>query len=443
MSKYLIKNVFIVSDGTITKGDVLVVNDRITLIGNQIHSDGALEIQGEDCYLLPGVIDAQVHFRDPGLTHKGDLSSESKAAIAGGVTSIIDMPNTLPNVLSFADWKKKYEIAQKKCFTNFAFLMGINTHNWRELDEKNLDDVLALTDDGLYFSGKGNLLAQYPAELRKIMLRFPDKIIALHCEDEHMIDAQLEKYKNQFGEDIPFSMHHEIRSAAACLSATQDCIGVAQETGGRLHILHLTSGKETTCLDRSTPFEQKRITSEVCVQNLLFSHEDYESLGCRIKWNPSIKTPLDRAQLWEALLDDRIDLITTDHAPHTWEEKDQPYLHSLSGAPMVQHGLNVMIDFYQQGKISMEKIVEKMCHRPAQLYGIKYRGFIREGMKADLVLMDPNHSWTVSKNNILYKCGWSPLEGKTFHHQIRSTWVNGNLVFDQGKWDLTRTGEVL
>jgi dihydroorotase len=443
MKKTLLTNCSVVSNGMIAQQDVYVVGDTIEKVGPSLQVPADDHYDGAGRYLLPGVIDGQVHFRDPGLTHKGDLFTESKAAIAGGVTSIIDMPNTVPNVLTLPIWKEKYDIAAQKCLTNFGFLLGIGQHNWKSWTDEDIAPMLALTDDGLYFSGKGKLLAQFPEELGQLMTRFPHIPIALHCEDEALIEKNLEEQRALWNGNIPFSQHHLIRSTEACLLATQSCIEVAKKTGGRLHVLHVTSGAEAKLFDAFLPFEQKRITAEVCVQNLLFCSDDYARLGARIKWNPSIKTAQDRDELWEALLKDKIDIITTDHAPHLWEEKEGGYEQAISGAPMIQHSVNVMVDFYLEGRISLEQIVQKMCHRPAQLYGLKDRGFIAEGMKADLVILDTAAQWTVGKENLLYQCGWSPLEGKTFHNQIKATCVNGHWVYRDGQWCTELYGQPL
>ncbi|MEN9332994.1 MAG: hypothetical protein RLY35_174 [Bacteroidota bacterium] len=439
--KTLIKNSIIVSDGEAFQKDVLMEDERIVRMESDIaisHADHWIDASGK--YLLPGAIDAQVHFRDPGLTHKGDIYSESKAAAAGGVTSFIDMPNTIPNAVTLDHWKHKYRIAKEKSLINYAFLLGINQSNINDLNVEDVQGMLALTDDGLYFSGKGNLMAQFPEALEQLFIHFPETIIALHCEDERMIEENIEQTKLQYGEDIPFELHGAIRSASACYDASKRCIDLAKKTGGRFHLLHVTSGMEMTLLNNQIPLKQKRITAEVCVQNLLFCDEDYPMLGRKIKWNPSIKTAQDRDQLWEALLDDRIDIITTDHAPHTWEEKLGTYTQSLSGAPMIQHALPVLLDFVHQGKLTIEKVVEKMAHNPAVLYQIQDRGFIREGYYADLVLVDMHQKMTITDENILYKCGWSPLEGRTLNARILQTWVNGHLLFNEGSWNFSRLG---
>ncbi len=439
--KTLIKNAIVVTDNLSLSRDVLIEDERIVRIGSDIavsEADHWIDATGK--YLLPGAIDAQVHFREPGLTHKGDIESESRAAAAGGVTSFIDMPNTIPNAVTLDIWKEKYRIASEKSLINFSFLLGINQSNFNDLKSEDVQGMLALTDDGLYFSGKGNLMAQFPEALEQLFMQFPDTIIALHCEDERMIEENIEQAKLQYGEDIPFSLHGKLRSAEACYQASKRCIDLAMRTGGRFHLLHVTSGIETTLLTNQIPLEEKRITAEVCVQNLLFCDEDYHKLGRKIKWNPSIKTADDRAQLWEALLDNRIDIITTDHAPHAWEEKLGHYTQSMSGAPMIQHALPVMLDFVQQGNLTIEKVVEKMAHNPAILYRIKDRGFVKEGYYADLVLVDMNSNVTIKTDNILYKCGWSPLEGMTLNSRVLKTWVNGHLVFDEGDWDISKKG---
>lgn len=438
----LIKNISIVNEGSITICDVLLGNGVIEKIGSIEAAAGELVIDGTGKILLPGVIDGQVHFRDPGLTHKGDLYSESKAAVAGGVTSFIDMPNTVPNVLSMDILAEKYRIAAEKSLANFGFFLGVNGGTIDEVLQLDTKGLLAVSDDGLYFSGKGNLLADNPDTLEKLFAHCKS-IIAIHCEKEQLIEANEHAFRAQYGENVPMACHPIIRSERACVEATEQAIALANQYGARLHVLHLTTAAETKFFRNDISLEQKKITTEVCVQNLWFCDADYERLGPLIKWNPAIKTAADRKGLFEALLDDRIDLITTDHAPHTLAEKQQTYFKSMSGAPMIQHSLTCMLEFYQQGKISLEKIAEKMCHNPATLYGIEKRGFIREGYFADLTIVDLNSNWTVSKENILYKCGWSPLEGTTFSSKVTHTFVNGNLVYDNGKFDETNKGMAL
>ncbi len=438
----LIKNASIVNEGRIIQEDVLIQNERIEKIGILSNVNADMVVDGTGKYLFPGVIDGQVHFRDPGLTHKADLYTESKAAVAGGTTSFIDMPNTLPNVLSMEILNEKYRIAAEKSLANFGFFLGVNGDNLDEVLQLDTSRLLAVSDDGLYFTKKGNLLADNPQTLEKLFAHCPS-IIAIHSEKEQIIEKNEELYREKYGEQVPIECHPLIRSTEACYEATQQAIELANKHQARLHILHLTTAAETALFRNDIPLTEKKITTEVAVQHLWFCDKDYARLGTRIKWNPAIKTEKDKEGLLQALLDDRIDIITTDHAPHSWAEKDKPYFQSMSGAPMVQHALNVMLEFHHQGKISLEKIAEKMCHNPATLYRIDKRGFIREGYYADLVLVDLNAPWQVRTENILYKCGWSPLEGTTFHSQITQTIVNGNLVYDQGRFNETSRGMAL
>jgi dihydroorotase len=352
------------------------------------------------------------------------------------------MPNTKPNVLSLEILQEKYRIAAEKSLANFGFFLGVNDDNIDEVIQLDTSGLLAVSDDGLYFTKKGNLLADNPATLEKLFAHC-HSIIAIHSEKEQLIEANEALYREKWGENIPASCHPLIRSEQACYEATERAIRLANEYGARLHILHLTTEAETHLFRNDIPLQQKKITTEVSVHHLWFSDKDYERLGMLIKWNPAIKTQKDKEGLLRALIDDRIDLVTTDHAPHTLEEKQQPYFQSMSGAPMVQHSLNVMLEFYKQGKISLEKIVEKMCHNPAILYHIEKRGFIREGYYADLVLVNMDAPWTVSKENILYKCGWSPLEGTAFNTQVTHTLVNGHLVYELGVFDEGQKGMAL
>lgn len=437
--KTLITNVSIVNDGQINVADLCINNGRIEAIGKLVPDENTTVVNGTGKYLLPGIIDGQVHFRDPGLTHKGDLYTESKAAIAGGTTSFIDMPNTFPNVLSLDILNEKYELAAKKSLANFGFLLGVNGDNLDEVLRLDTSHLLAVSDDGLYFTKKGNLLADNPETMEKLFANCKS-IVAIHSEKEQIVEENEQFYKKQFGEDVPIEFHPTIRSEKACYEATKRAITIANKHQARLHILHLTTEAETHLFRNDIPLKEKNITTEVSVHHLWFSDKDYKKLGNLIKWNPAIKTEKDKNGLLKALLDDRIDLITTDHAPHTLAEKQQPYFKSMSGAPIVQHSVNIMLEFYKQGKISLEKIVEKMCHNPATLYGIANRGFIREGYYADLTMVDLNESWTVNKDNILSKCGWSPLEGTTFQTKITHTFVNGNLVYTNGIFDETTYG---
>ncbi len=438
----LIQQVSLVNEGKIQVTDVLIQGERIQKIGSIPAQDQYQIVDGRGKYLLPGVIDGQVHFRDPGLTHKADLTSESKAAIAGGVTSFIEMPNTRPNTLTLELWADKYQLASTKSLANYGFLLGITADNLDEVIQWDTSKHLAITDDGLYFTGKGNILADQPAMLEKLFAAHKG-LIAIHSEKEEIIEKNEELYREKYGENVPIACHPLIRSEQACYEATERAIGIAEKHGARLHILHLSTAKETDLFRNDIPLEEKNITTEVSVHHLWFTDQDYERLGALIKWNPAIKTQKDKDGLLAALLDDRIDLITTDHAPHTLEEKQKPYFQSMSGAPLVQHSLNCLLEFYAQGKISLEKIVEKMCHNPAILYRIKERGYIREGYFADLTLVDLNSEWTVSKENILYKCGWSPLEGTTFHSKVLSTWVNGHLAYADGVFHEEVKGKAL
>ncbi|MEI8109765.1 MAG: dihydroorotase [Chitinophagia bacterium] len=442
MNKMIIRECMMVNEGKMQQTNILLADGIIQKIGNIPVTNDAIVIDAAGKYLLPGIIDGQVHFREPGLTHKADIYSESRAAVAGGVTSFIDMPNTRPNVLSLDLLEEKYRLAADKSLANYGFLLGVNGENIDEVIQMDTSNLLAITDDGLYFTKKGNLLADDPDILEKLFSNCKC-LIAIHAEIEKLIEANEEIYREKLGENIPASCHPQIRSEQACFEASKRAIDIAKKHGARLHILHLSTAAETVLFRNDIPLQEKNITTEVSVHHLWFSDKDYEKLGMLIKWNPAIKTQKDKEGLLQALNDDRIDLITTDHAPHTLEEKQQPYFKSMSGAPMIQHSLNVMLEFYREGKITLEKIVEKMCHNPAILYKINNRGYIREGYYADLVLVDMESEWTVSKENILYKCGWSPLEGTQFHSKITHTWVNGHLVYEKGFFNETQKGMAL
>ena len=442
-TKTLIKNCSLVNEGQIRVADVWIEDGLIQKIG-QIEdlNDGATVLDGTGKFLFPGIIDGQVHFREPGLTHKGDLYTESKAALAGGVTSFIDMPNTSPNVLSMDILNEKYQIAAEQSLANFGFFLGVNGDNLDEVIKLDTSKLLGVSDDGLYFTKKGNLLADNPETMEKLFANCK-AVIAIHSEKEQIVEENENQYREKYGENVPVKFHPLIRSEKACYEATKRAIELANKHQAHLHILHLTTEAETHLFRNDIPLKDKNITTEVSVHHLWFSDVDYERLGTLIKWNPAIKTEKDKKGLLKALLDDRIDLVTTDHAPHTLEEKQKPYFQSMSGAPMVQHSLNIMLEFYKQGLISLEKIAEKMCHNPAILYHIEKRGFIREGYFADLTLVDLNTNWTVSKENILYKCGWSPVEGTTFHSSITQTFVNGNLVYNNGLFNEKTRGMAL
>lgn len=440
--KTLIKNISIANEGQIIVGDILVNDGVIQQIGDIQVTDNTRVIDGTGKFLFPGIIDGQVHFRDPGLTHKGDLYTESKAAIAGGVTSFIDMPNTFPNVLTIDILNEKYQIASEKSLANFGFFLGVNGDNLDDVIKLDTSTLLGVSDDGLYFTKKGNLLADNPETMEKLFANCKS-IIAIHSEKEQIVEENENIYREKYGENVPIEFHPFIRSEKACYEATKRAIDIANKHKARLHILHLTTEAETHLFRNDIPLKEKNITTEVSVHHLWFSDKDYKRLGTLIKWNPAIKTEKDKKGLLKALLDDRIDLVTTDHAPHTLDEKQRPYFQSMSGAPIVQHSLNIMLEFYKQGLISLEKIVEKMCHNPAILYQIEKRGFIREGYQADLTIVDLDSNWTVDKNNILSKCGWSPLEETTFQTKVTHTFVNGNLVYDNGRFNEKEKGQPL
>lgn len=439
--KILIKNARIVNENQILESDLLIENDLIQKIAVNIDSDIADHvIDAAGKYLLPGVIDDQVHFREPGLTHKGDIESESRAAVAGGVTSFIEQPNTVPNAVTQDLLEDKYQIAAQKSFANYSFMMGGTNDNLEEVLKTNPRNVAGIK---LFLgSSTGNMLVDNPETLKNIFSK-TKMLIAVHCEDEATIRKNTEMYREQYGDDIPMEYHHLIRSEAACYISSSKAVELAEKTGARLHVFHVSTAKETSLFRNDIPLSEKKITAEVCVHHLTFTNKDYETKGTLIKWNPAVKTRTDRTGLWEALLDDRIDVIATDHAPHTMEEKENVYTKAPSGGPLVQHSLPVMLENFRIGKISIEKIVEKMCHNPAILFRIEKRGFIREGYKADLVLVDDQSEWTVSKDNILYKCGWSPLEGMKLHSKVTHTFVNGNLAYENGEVKTEKFGERL
>jgi len=439
--KILIKNAQIVNENLVFQSDILIEDDLISKISNNISEENVDQIiDASGKYLLPGIIDDQVHFREPGLTWKGDLESESRAAIAGGTTSFIEQPNTVPNAVTQELLAYKYQIASEKSFANYGFMMGGTNDNLEEVLKTNPRNVPGIK---LFLgSSTGNMLVDNPETLENIFSN-TKMLIAVHCEDEATIRENTEKYKAEYGDDIPVKFHHLIRSEEACYKSSSKAVELAQKTGARLHVFHLSTAKEMELFTNDIPLKDKKITAEVCVHHLTFTNEDYDTKGGLIKWNPAVKTQKDQDGLWEALLDDRIDVIATDHAPHTWEEKQNVYIKCPSGAPLVQHSLVVMLENFRNGKITLEKIVEKMAHNPAILFRIEKRGFIREGYKADLVLVDLEEKWTVEKENILYKCGWSPLEGTEFHSKVTHTFVNGNLVYENGKIKEEKFGERL
>jgi dihydroorotase len=442
MNRVLIKNAKIVNEGTIFEGDVLIENDLIVEISESISAktSDCIIIDAEGNYLMPGAIDDQVHFREPGLTHKGDIESESRAAVAGGITSFIEQPNTIPNAVTQEILEQKYQLAAAHSYANYSFMMGATNDNLKEVLKTNPRNVAGIKI--FLGSSTGNMLVDDEAVLESIFSSTP-MLIAVHCEDETTIKNNLEKYKTAFGDAIPVTAHHLIRSEEACYLSSSRAIALAKKTGARLHVFHLSTAKEMELFTNKIPLEDKKITAEVCVHHLWFSNEDYETKGNLIKWNPAVKTTDDRKALWKALLDGRIDVIATDHAPHTLEEKQQSYLKAPSGGPLVQHAVVAMFEAHYQGKISIEKIIEKMCHNPAKIFKIEKRGFIKVGYFADLVIINTGLPWSVKKENILYKCKWSPFEGFTFKSRITHTFVNGQLVYSAFKVKDIRAGKRL
>ncbi|MDO4881081.1 MAG: dihydroorotase [Capnocytophaga sp.] len=430
--KTLIKNAKMVNEGTILEGDLLIDNDRISKIAKNISSKNVQKvIDANGKLLIPGVIDDQVHFREPGLTHKANIATESAAAIAGGVTTFFEQPNTIPQTTTIELLEEKFAIAKNTSYANYSFFLGGTNDNLEELkkiDKKNVVGVKLFLG-----SSTGNMLVDNESVLENIFNNI-DSVIATHCEDEQTIRANTQRFLEQYGEKIPVAMHPMIRSAEACYLSSSKAVALAKKTGARLHVFHISTGKETTLFDNSIPLKDKKITAEVCIHHLWFSEENYNEKGAFIKWNPAVKTSQDRTELWNALLDNRLDVIATDHAPHTIEEKQSEIYSKIpSGGPLVQHSLCAMLENERLGKISLEKIVEKMCHNPAILFRVQERGFLREGYYADLVLIDQNKPFNVDKSNILYKCGWSPFENITFHNQVTHTFVNGYLAYENGK----------
>ncbi|PRX56534.1 dihydroorotase [Flagellimonas meridianipacifica] len=440
MPKILLKNAKMVNEGECFEMDVLLNSDFIERIDRDISEPMATVIDLKGDYLFPGIIDDQVHFREPGLTHKGTIDTESRAALAGGITTFMEQPNTNPQTTTIEKLEEKFGMASKSAWANYSFLFGGTNDNLEEL--KRLDRNACSGVKLFLGSSTGNMLVDDEVVLERIFSS-TGMVISAHCEDEGTIKANLEKYKGEYGDNIPIHLHPIIRSEEACFLSSSKAIALAKQTGARLHVFHLSTGIETDLFTNAIPLEEKKITAEVCIHHLWFSDEDYQNKGAFIKWNPAVKTQKDREQLWEALLDDRIDVVATDHAPHTLEEKDNPYTKCPSGGPLVQHALLAMLEKEKEGMISKPKIVEKMCHNPAKLFDLDRRGYIREGYYADLVQIQEGVSQMVEKSNVLYKCGWSPFEGTTFHSKVMRTFVNGHLAYDNGIFSEKRNAKRL
>ena len=440
MSSTLIRNALLINEGKIFLADVFIQNGLIAQIGQSLDVQADDSIDAEEKYLMPGIIDDQVHFREPGLTHKGELYTESKAAVAGGITSFMEMPNTKPQTLTQELLEQKYQRAKEVSLANYSFFMGASNDNLEEVlktDPKNVGAIKIFMG-----SSTGNMLVDDKSVLENIFEK-SKMLIAVHCEDEATIQQNTAHYKSIYGEDVPIEMHPKIRSDEACYKSSSMAIELAKKHDTRLHVFHLSTAKEMELFRNDIPLEEKRITAEVCIHHLWFDDSQYADKGTHIKWNPAVKSKADKEAVFEALLDDRIDIIATDHAPHTLEEKNNTYFNAPSGGPLVQHALVAMLELYHQGKIRLEKIVEKMCHAPAICFQVENRGFIREGYAADLVLVEIDNPWEVNKDNILYKCAWSPFEGNTFKSRVTHTWVNGHLAYQNGSFDESQKGHRL
>lgn len=430
MSRTILKNGVIINEGKSFEGDILIVNERIEKIAPSISEETAKVIDLKGKWILPGCIDDQVHFREPGLTHKANLFTESRAAVAGGITSFMEMPNTVPNTLTQELLQDKYNTASSQAIANYSFFMGASNENSEEVLKTNPKNVCGVKV--FMGSSTGNMLVDNETTLDNLFSKVP-MLIATHCEDEATIRRNIEQAKAQYGENVPIEQHPIIRSEEACYLSSSMAVRLAKKHNTRLHILHISTAKELELFDNTIPLAQKRITAEACVHHLWFSEEQYKEKGTFIKWNPAVKKASDRDAIMQGVLDNKIDIIATDHAPHTIEEKENSYFKAPSGGPLVQHALLAMLEKATQGKISKERVVEKMAHAPAILFEVEDRGFIREGYYADLVIVDPTSNYEVTKSNILYKCGWSPFEGVNFSHSIDTTIVNGNIVYQNGK----------
>ncbi|MEO1257596.1 MAG: dihydroorotase [Bacteroidota bacterium] len=440
MKSILLKNGLIVNRGTIRPGDIFINNGRIELVANIINLPADLEIDCTGKHILPGIIDDQVHFREPGLTHKSDLYTEPRAAVAGGVTSFMEMPNTKPPALTQELLADKYAIAAKKSLANYSFFMGASNDNIEEVLKTNPRDVCGIKI--FMGSSTGNMLVDNEKTLEGIFSRCP-MLIATHCEDEATVRSNMATYKEKYGEDVPIECHPDIRNVEGCLKSSTLAVGLAKKHNTRLHILHISTKDELDLFRNDIPLSEKRITSEVCVHHLYFNSDDYKTKGTQVKCNPAVKSAEHQQALFPALLDNRLDIIATDHAPHTWEEKQGTYFKAPSGVPLIQHTLNVMLEFHQQGKISLERIVEKMCHAPAECFQVDSRGYLDEGAWADVVIVDLEKEWQVAKNNIHYKCNWSPFEGHTFKGFVEQTIVSGHLAYRNGEFFEDKKGERL
>lgn len=432
MKSYVLKGGTLINEGKRLVADVLIRAGKIEKIASTIETPaGAVEISVDGKWILPGAIDDQVHFREPGLTHKANIHTESCAAVAGGITSFMEMPNTVPNTLTQELLEEKYALAARSSMANYSFFMGASNEN---LDEVLKTDIERVCGVKIFMgSSTGNMLVDKESALEAFFSKVPPVLIATHCEDEATVRANMEHYKSHYGDQIPVELHPVIRSEEACYLSSSLAVRLAKKYDTRLHILHISTAKETALFDNSIPLIEKKITAEACVHHLWFSDQDYATKGNYIKWNPAVKTASDRDGIWQAVLDNRIDVIATDHAPHTREEKEMPYFQAPSGGPLVQHALLAMLEKAKEGIISVERVVEKMAHAPADLFRIQHRGYLREGYHADVVVIDPQTSTTVTPESLFYKCGWSPFDGMTFQHRIEKTFVSGNLVFDNGK----------
>lgn len=440
MNSYLIKNATIVNEGQQIVADVYIKNQRIEKIGSSLSILGIKEINAVGKYLFPGFIDDQVHFREPGLTHKAEIYTEAKSAVAGGITSFMEMPNTVPNTLTQELLADKYAIGAKRSLANYSFFMGASNDNLEEVLKTDIKNTCGIKV--FMGSSTGNMLVDNEKTLEGIFKNAPT-LVATHCEDEATVQKNLHLFKEKYGDHLTPEMHPLIRNVEACYLSSSFAVELAKKYGTRLHILHISSGKETFLFQNDIPLKDKKITAEACIHHLWFSDQDYDSKGNFIKWNPAIKTDADKDQILKAVLDNHIDVIATDHAPHTLEEKLQTYSKAPSGGPLVQHAFNALFELYHQEKISLEKIVEKTSHNLAICFQIEKRGFIREGYFADLVLVDLNDSYQVDKSNILTKCGWSPFEGQTFHSKITHTFVSGHLAYENGVFNESKLGERL